>query len=59
MDVDISSGGGGPAPLDEICQQLSCLGTTDKEVLVSQLQVLIGPRINSSAAHFFLDMNSW
>ncbi|CAL8142516.1 unnamed protein product [Orchesella dallaii] len=42
-----------------LVQQFSCLGTTDKEVLVAQLQKLVGPQLNTSAAHFFLDMNNW
>lgn len=42
-----------------LVQQFSCLGTTDKDVLVAQLQKLVGPQLNTSAAHFFLDMNNW
>ncbi|CAG7816807.1 unnamed protein product [Allacma fusca] len=42
-----------------LVQQFSCLGTTDKDVLVAQLQKLIGPQLNATAAQFFLDMNNW
>jgi hypothetical protein len=42
-----------------LVQQFNCLGTTDKEVLVAQLQKLVGPQLNASAAQFFLDMNNW
>jgi len=42
-----------------LVQQFSCLGTTDKEVLIAQLQKLVGPQLNNSAAQFFLDMNNW
>lgn len=42
-----------------LVQQFSCLGTTDKDVLVAQLQKLVGPQLNATAAQFFLDMNNW
>lgn len=42
----------------ELLQQFSCMGTTDKEILVSQLQKLVGSA-NKAAAIFFLDMNNW
>lgn len=42
-----------------LVNQFSCLGTTDKDVLVAQLQKLVGPQLNASAAQFFLDMNNW
>ncbi|KAJ8676526.1 hypothetical protein QAD02_012313 [Eretmocerus hayati] len=52
MDVD---------ELDQhLLQQFSCLGTTDKDDLVKQLQkVLAGSQLNETAAAFFLDMNNW
>jgi hypothetical protein len=45
--------------LRQIERQFSNLQTNDKEVLVKQLQRIIGPGINSYAANFFLDMNNW
>jgi len=40
-------------------QQFSCLGTTDRDELVKQLQILVGNNLNEAAAAFFLDMNNW
>lgn len=42
-----------------LLQQFSCLGTTDKDELVQQLQKLLGSQLNYSTATFFLDMNNW
>jgi len=42
-----------------LLQQFSCLGTTDKDDLIKQLQKLVGNDLNTSAASFFLDMNNW
>lgn len=42
-----------------LLQQFSCMGTTDKEELVQQLQKLLGNQLNYSTASFFLDMNNW
>ncbi|XP_076351283.1 protein ILRUN-like [Tachypleus tridentatus] len=42
-----------------LLQQFSCLGTTDREVLVSQLQKLLGNQLNPAGCTFFLDMNNW
>lgn len=42
-----------------LLQQFSCLGTTDKDELIKQLQKLAGDNINASTASFFLDMNNW
>lgn len=42
-----------------LLQQFSCMGTTDKDDLVRQLQKLVGHNLNSSTAAFFLDMNNW
>jgi len=42
-----------------LLQQFSCMGTTDKDELISQLQKLAGDNINASTASFFLDMNNW
>lgn len=64
MDVD---GGGntgqGPQSGNDIdtsfLQQFSCLGTTDHEELISQLQKVMGNQLNQTTARFFLDMNNW
>lgn len=62
MDVDneLPDGHQGEVDLEQsLLQQFSCLGTTDKEELVKQLQRLLGSQLNESAASFFLDMNNW
>lgn len=53
MDVDNE--------LDQhLLHQFSCLGTTDKDDLVKQLQrLLAGSHLNEATATFFLDMNNW
>uniref|UniRef100_A0A0K8S5B5 Nbr1 FW domain-containing protein n=1 Tax=Lygus hesperus TaxID=30085 RepID=A0A0K8S5B5_LYGHE len=43
----------------QLLQQFSCLGTTDKDELIKQLQVLVGNNLSYTTAHFFLDMNNW
>lgn len=43
----------------QLLRQFSCLGTTDKDELVKQLQILVGNNLSSTSAHFFLDMNDW
>ncbi|XP_020288242.1 uncharacterized protein C6orf106 homolog [Pseudomyrmex gracilis] len=43
-----------------LLHQFSCLGTTDKDDLVKQLQKLLaGSHLNEATAEFFLDMNNW
>lgn len=42
-----------------LIQQFSCMGTSDKEDLINQLQKLAGNNINATTASFFLDMNNW
>lgn len=43
-----------------LIHQFSCLGTTDKDDLVKQLQKLLaGSQLNETTAAFFLDMNNW
>nr|CAG4642011.1 EOG090X0CQ9 [Eurycercus lamellatus] len=42
-----------------LLQQFSCMGTTDHEVLISQLRKLVGDDVNETTASFFLDMNNW
>ncbi|CAH1131514.1 unnamed protein product [Ceutorhynchus assimilis] len=63
MDVDNVEGGVN-ASLDieqSLLQQFSCMGTTDKDELIQQLQKLLGSptQLNHSTAAFFLDMNNW
>ncbi|XP_015906882.1 protein ILRUN [Parasteatoda tepidariorum] len=52
MDIDRDLDAG-------LLQQFSCLGTTDREVLISQLQKLLGDQLNPAGCAFFLDMNNW
>lgn len=43
-----------------LIHQFSCLGTTDRDDLVKQLQKLLaGSQLNETTAEFFLDMNNW
>ncbi|EEC01845.1 chromosome 6 open reading frame 106, isoform A, putative [Ixodes scapularis] len=52
MDID--------SDLDlNLLQQFSCLGTTDRDVLVCQLQKVLGYQLNPAGCAFFLDMNNW
>ncbi len=52
VDEDMECGG--------LVNQFLSLGTTDKDVLISQLQKLVEPgQLPSNAASFFLDMNNW
>jgi len=42
-----------------LLQQFSCMNTTDRDVLISQFQKLLGNQINAATCTFFLDMNNW
>lgn len=42
-----------------LLQQFSCMGTTDRDELVKQMQILVGNNLNDTTASFFLDMNNW
>lgn len=42
-----------------LMQQFSCMGTTDKDVLISQFQRLLDNQLNPAGCAFFLDMNNW
>jgi len=42
-----------------LLQQFSCMGTTDKDELVKQMQMVVGFSLGSRSAAFFLDMNNW
>lgn len=64
MDVDNgptdSSGGGGGIDVEQsLLQQFSCMGTTDREDLIKELQRFVGNQLNYTSAAFFLDMNNW
>ncbi|KAK3102798.1 hypothetical protein FSP39_013980 [Pinctada imbricata] len=53
MDVDNDIDG-------QLLQQFSSMGTTDKDVLISEFQKLLGPdKLNPAGCAFFLDMNNW
>ncbi|XP_052064894.1 protein ILRUN-like [Mytilus californianus] len=53
MDVDNELDG-------NLLRQFSSLGTTDKEVLISEFQKLLGPnQLSPEGCGFFLDMNNW
>ena len=43
----------------QLLQQFSSMGTTDREVLISEFQKLLGNRLNPESCAFFLDMNNW
>lgn len=40
-------------------QKFSCMGTTDKDVLISEFQRLLGFQLNPAGCAFFLDMTNW
>ncbi|CAL8336311.1 unnamed protein product [Merluccius merluccius] len=50
MDMDVDA---------ELMQRFSCMGTTDKDVLVSEFQRLLGFQLNPAGCAFFLDMTNW
>ncbi|XP_064603000.1 protein ILRUN-like isoform X2 [Liolophura sinensis] len=43
----------------KLLQQFSSMGTTDREVLISEFQKLLGNQLNPTGCAFFLDMNNW
>lgn len=64
MDDDDSPGEAMPAGGSDfeavLLQQFSCLGTTDKDVLIAEFQRLLGPnQLSPEGCAFFLDMNNW
>lgn len=62
VDNDPGDGGNGVGGLDieqSLLQQFNCMGTTDKDELVQQLQKVLGTHLNHTTAEFFLDMNNW
>ncbi|KAM6977969.1 protein ILRUN-like [Aplochiton taeniatus] len=50
MDLDLDS---------EFMQKFSCMGTTDKDILISEFQRLLGFQLNPAGCAFFLDMTNW
>ncbi|NP_001013560.2 protein ILRUN [Danio rerio] len=50
MDIDLDQ---------ELMQKFSCMGTTDKDVLISEFQRLLGFQLNPAGCAFFLDMTNW
>ena len=52
MDVDCE--------LDsDLLTKFNCLGTTDRDVLINELQRLLDFQLNPSGCAFFLDMTNW
>uniref|UniRef100_A0A8C6C0H4 Next to BRCA1 central domain-containing protein n=1 Tax=Monodon monoceros TaxID=40151 RepID=A0A8C6C0H4_MONMO len=43
----------------ELMQKFSCLGTTDKDVLISEFQRLLGFQLNPAVCALFKDMTNW
>ncbi|AWP02419.1 K09442 SAM pointed domain-containing ETS transcription factor [Scophthalmus maximus] len=43
----------------ELMQKFSCMGTTDKDVLITEFQRLLGFQLNPAGCAFFLDMTNW
>ncbi|XP_034028777.1 protein ILRUN-like isoform X2 [Thalassophryne amazonica] len=43
----------------ELMQKFSCMGTTDKDILISEFQRLLGFQLNPAGCAFFLDMTNW
>lgn len=63
MDIDNSSematNSGGIDIEQSLLQQFSCMGTTDREELIKELQKVLGCNVTYAVASFFLDMNNW
>ncbi|XP_026857590.1 protein ILRUN-like isoform X2 [Electrophorus electricus] len=43
----------------ELMQKFSCMGTTDKDILITEFQRLLGFQLNPAGCAFFLDMTNW
>nr|XP_053635820.1 protein ILRUN-like [Cherax quadricarinatus] len=52
MEVDEDLEGG-------LLRQFNCMLTTDKEVLIKELQTLVGAHLNEHSARFYLEMTDW
>ncbi|XP_045600869.1 protein ILRUN isoform X2 [Procambarus clarkii] len=50
VDEDLEAG---------LLRQFNCMLTTDKEVLVKELQTLVGAHLNEHSARFYLEMTDW
>lgn len=50
VDEDLEAG---------LLRQFNCMLTTDKEVLIKELQTLVGAHLNEHTARFYLEMNDW
>ncbi len=50
MDVDVDQ---------DLLTMFSCLGTTDKDVLVADLQTIVGSQLSREGCVFFLEMTNW
>lgn len=50
VDEDVEAG---------LLRQFNCMLTTDKEVLIKELQTLVGAHLNEHTARFYLEMNDW
>ncbi|EHB13830.1 hypothetical protein GW7_12569 [Heterocephalus glaber] len=50
MDMDLDP---------ELMQKFSCLGTTNKDVHISEFQRMLGFQLNPDDCTFFLDVTSW
>lgn len=49
----------GDMEVDQCLLKFSSMGTTDKDVLVSQFCTLVGSQVEPKACEFFLEMNNW
>lgn len=43
----------------ELLTRFSCMGTSDREVLINELQSLVGVHLSGEACAFFLEMSNW
>ena len=42
-----------------LSRRFSCLGTTDRDVLVNELHSLLGAQLSREGCEFFLEIGSW
>lgn len=57
--MDFNHDGGMDGIDNNLLNQFSSMGTTDKDVLISQFQNLLGFQLNPAGCAFFLDMTNW
>ncbi len=43
----------------DFLMQFSCMGTQDKDVLVSQLHAILDSQLSREGCAFFLEMTNW